>query len=185
MRSLALGSIAAAVVMYVLGFVFFGLLGDLAFDPLDPANAAAIQDTLGSSLAHTGTYLVPHDEAAWRTGPGAMVSFVIAGGAPGAAAAMIGGFAHILVSAALIGLGVKAVGGDFARRSRAVLWLGIAAAVMMHLGDPVWMGFGWRYSLYACVADAVMFVAGGLVLARWFTSSDARRAPVGAATAAE
>jgi hypothetical protein len=184
MRSLALGSIAAAVVMFALGFVFFGLLSGQAFDSLDPANASAVQAALSSGLPHTGTYMVPTDEAAWHAGPGAVVNFVAAGGAPAPTMAMILGFIHMLVTAFLIGLGLKAIGGDFARQGRAVLWIGVAASLFMRLGDPIWMGFGWRYTLYVCVADAVMLVAAGLVLARWFTSA-AASLPTGAAAPAE
>lgn len=181
MRSLVLGSLAAAVLMFVLGFVFFGILGMQAFAPLDPATAVAVQAALGETLPATGTYMVPGDEEEWMRGPGAVVNYVAAGGAPAMGAAMALGFVHFLVSALLIGLGLRIVGGDAARRAQAAIWFGLAAAVFMRLGDPIWYGFAWRFALFGFVADAVMFIAGGLVLARWFSGAERPAAPRSAA----
>ena len=171
MRSLAVGSVIAAVVMFALGFVFFGMLGMMMFDPLSAETAAFVQSALGGSLPETGTYMVPLDEQAWMRGPGALVQYVAAGAAPDMAMAMGMGFVHFLLSALLIAYGLKAIGGDFARQASAVVWFGLAASAFMHLGDPIWYGFAWRATLFQFVADAVMFIAGGLVLARWFTST--------------
>ena len=175
MRSIAVGSIVAAVVMFALGFLFFGVLGMMMFAQLSPDAAAAVQSALAGNITATGTYMVPADEAAWMTGPSAVVNFVAAGGAPDMAMAMGMGFVHFLLSSLLFAYGLKAVGGDFARQARVVLWFGIGAAVFMHLGDPIWYGFAWQQTLFEFVADSVMMIAGGLVLARWFTS--AREAP--------
>lgn len=185
MRSLAIGSVAAAVVMFALGFVFFGLLGMQAFTPIDTDAASAVQAALGSSLKATGAYMIPPDEQAWMIGPSALVNFVAAGGAPTMPVAMIEGFLHMLITAVLIGLMLRAVGGDFARQSRVVLWAALAASLFMHLGDPIWYGFAWRSSLFVFVCDAIMFAAGGLVLARWFTSTARVEVPTGAAAPAE
>ena len=185
MRSLALGSIVAAVVMFALGFLFFGVLGMMMFAPLSPEAAAAVQAALGSNIHATGTYMVPADETAWMTGPSAVVDFVVAGGAPSMAVAMTMGFVHFLLSSLLIAYGLRVVGGDFSRQARVVLWFGIGAAVFMHVGDPIWYGFAWRNTLFELVADAVMLVAGGLVLARWFTSARETAPASSAAVAAE
>jgi hypothetical protein len=170
MRSIAIGSAVAAVVMFALGFVFYGLLGTMMYAPIPVDVASGVQQALGSSLSETGTYMVPPEETAWMQGPSAVVSFVAAGDAPTMTLALLLGFVHFLVSALLIGFALKAVRGDFARRARTVLWFGLGAAVLMHLGDPVWYGFAWRPAVFAFISDAVMFVVGGLVIARWFVS---------------
>jgi len=175
MRSIVVGGLVAAVLMFILGFIFFGLLHGMAFDPLAQDVAASVQASLGATLPATGTYMIPGNEEAWMKGPGAVVQYVMAGGAPSMTQAMILGFLHMAVTAMLIGLALRAAGGDFARQSMIVLWVGIAAACFMHLGDPIWYGFGWRSSLFLFVADGLMLIAGGLVMARWFTSS--RSAP--------
>ena len=170
MRSIFAGSVAAAVTMFVLGFVFYGLLFQIALSPLAVETAAAAQAALGSQLTASGTYMIPATEEAWMAGPSALINFVAAGEAPTMAMAMTMGFIHFLIAAFLVALGLRAAGGGFERQARIVLWLGIAAAFFMHLGDPIWFGFGWKMSLFTFVADSAMFIAAGLVLARWFTS---------------
>lgn len=175
---LIVGSLAAAVLMFALGFVFFGLLFPMALSPITAEAASAAQAALGASLPASGTYMVPIDEEAWMAGPSALINFT-AGGAPPMGMAMALGFLHFAVSAYIIGLALRAVGGGFARQAAATLWFGLAAAFFMHLGDPIWYGLSWRASLFEFVADAVMFIAAGLVLARWFTSTR-EAAPVAA-----
>ena len=179
---LVLVSLAAAVLMFALGFVFFGLLFPMALSPLAPEAASAAQAALGAALPASGTYMVPATEEAWMAGPGALIQFTAAGDAPAMATAMVGGFVHMAVSAFLIGLGLQAVGGTVATRSAAALWIGLAAAFFMHLGDPIWYGSGWTMALFVFVADGLMFIAGGLVLARWFTG---REPPAAAAQPAD
>jgi hypothetical protein len=173
MRSLLVGSLAAAVVMFVLGFIFFGLLFPMALAPLPVEAGAALQGALGGQLTASGSYMVPMEEAAWMKGPSALIHFTAAGEVPAMPVAMALGFVHMVISALIIGTALKAVGGDFARQSRVLLWFGLAAAFYMHLGDPIWYGYGWRLPLFVFAADGLMFVAGGLVLARWFTGERA------------
>ena len=88
MRSIAVGGIFAAIVMFALGFLFFGVLGMMIYAPLGAEDAAAVQAVLGSSLPATGSYMIPADEAAWMAGPSAVVNYVAAGGAPSMPMAM-------------------------------------------------------------------------------------------------
>lgn len=170
MRSLPVGAIVAAIVMFILGYVFFDLLHGMMLSPLDPAAATAVQAALGANLTASGTYMVPSTPEAWMAGPGAMIMFTAAGDAPSMGMAMGMGFLHFLISAFLIGLALKGVGGDEMRRMKAAVMFGLAAAFFMHLGDPVWYGNGWRAALFVFCADGVMFIVGGLILAKWFTA---------------
>lgn len=180
MQRLVIGSLMAAAVMFVLGFVFFGVLGTQSFSPASTEAAMAIQTAMEENLAGTGTYMIPPEEEAWMTGPSGVVNYVAAGDAPAnMAITMAEGFVHMLVSALLFGVALMATGGDFARQSRVVLWGGLAASMFMHFGDPIWMGFDWRHALYLFGAHAIMFIGGGLALAWWLT-----RAPAASATAA-
>lgn len=173
MRSLPVGSLVAAIVMFGLGFVFFDLLHGMMLTPLDAATATALQGALGANLTEAGRYMIPATPDAWMAGPGALIDFTPAGAAPSMGMAMGLGFVHFLISAFLIGLALKGVGGDEDRRMKAAVMFGLAAAFFMHLGDPVWYGFGWRAALFVFVADGVMFIAGGLILAKWFTAEAA------------
>lgn len=167
----ALGSFAAAAIMFVLGFIFFAALGGMMYDPLSEEAAAAVQSALGTTLAETGTYSVPVGEEAFMRGPSAIVQYIAAGGVPTLPMGLVMGFVHFLLTALLIGYALKAVGGDFGRQARVVFWFALAASAFMRLGEPLWLGASWRPALYVFVADAVIIIAGGLVLARWFTSS--------------
>lgn len=170
MRSLPVGALVAAIVMFLLGYVFFGVLFPMALSPLAPDAAQAVQAALGSHLPASGSYAVPMDEAAWMAGPSALITFAAAGEVPTMAMAMILGFIHMAICIFIFGLALKAVGGDFARQCKVVLLTGIAAAAFMHLGDPIWYGGGWKMSIFLFVADGVLLIVGGLVLAKWFTS---------------
>jgi len=172
----ALGGLIAAAVMFFLGFIFFVLLGGMMFDPLAAQTGASVQSALGGMLPATGTYMIPADEAAFMRGRSAVVQYVAGGELPTMGMAMGMGYVHFLLTALLIGYGLKAIGGDFSRQARAVIWFGLAASALMHLGDPIWYGLSWRPALFEFVADGVMYIAGGLVLARWFTSAREGRA---------
>ena len=170
MRSLPVGALAAAIVMFALGFVFYGILGMMVYTPLDPAVAGAVQGALAEHLSATGTYIAPADEEAWMRGPAAVVHFVAAGGAKAMPVTMALGFLNFAVAAFLIGLGLKGAGGSAQRQMTLVFWFALGAAVFMHIGDPIWYGFAWRAALIEFAFDTIMLVAGGLVLAKWFTS---------------
>lgn len=177
MRSLPLGALVAAIVMFLLGYVFFDLLFPMALTPLAPDAAQAVQAALGSHLPASGSYAVPMDENAWMAGPSALITFAAAGQVPTMAMAMILGFLHMAVCIFIFGLALNAIGGDFARQAKIVLLVGTAASAFMHLGDPIWYGGGWKMSIFLFVADGVMLIAGGLVLAKWFTADRGGSAP--------
>lgn len=168
MRSLPVGAVVAAIVMFALGFFFFDVLHGMMFTPLSTEAATAAQGAVGGVLTTSGTYMVPDNPESWMRGPGAVIYFTAAGDAPSMGMAMGMGFGHFLISALLIALALKGVGGDSGRRMKAAILFGLAAAFFMHLGDPIWYGFGWRSSLFLFVADGVMFIVAGLILAKWF-----------------
>jgi len=177
MRSLPVGALVAAIVMFLLGYVFFDLLFPMALSPLAPDAAQAVQAALGSHLPASGSYAVPMDEGAWMAGPSAMITFAAAGEVPTMVMAMALGFVHMAVCIFIFGLALKAAGGDFARQAKVVLLTGIAVSAFMHLGDPIWYGGGWKMSIFLFIADGVMLIVGGLILAKWFTSDRAAAAP--------
>jgi hypothetical protein len=171
MQRLVIGSLLAAVVMFVLGFVFFGVLGQQAYTPASVEAGMALQTSMEEGLPATGTYMIPADEQAWMTGPSAVINYVAAGDAPGnMPVTMATGFVHMLVSALLVGVALMAISGN---RTRAVLWFGLAAAVFMRLSGPIWYGFDWRHTLFMFGADAIIFIAGGLTLAWWLGRASA------------
>jgi hypothetical protein len=185
MRSLVVGSLFAAVLMFIIGFVLMGLLGSAAYTPASPQSAAALQAALRDNLTATGTYAVPdpwtaEGEAAWMAGPAAVIRHVASGDSPGVVQSIAGGFVDMFVAALLMGFGLAA-SGNFRDRARLVVCFALAAGVFMHLGEVAWMGFDWRYSLYVFMSDVLMFIAGGLVLARSLARNEAAATPTAVA----
>lgn len=177
MPRMLLGAIAAAVAMFILGFIFFATpLQFIGFGSVDAAQSANLQAALAQNIAATGTYVVPNPASAEGTvlygkGPIAMVHYNSMGFAVADMGVLIGGFVHMLVIALLIGfalLGVASRVTDFGSRARLALLFAVAGAAFIHLGEPVWMHVDWAYAIYGFVADGVMLAAAGLIIARWF-----------------
>ena len=177
MGRVILGSVAAAIAMFVIGFIFFATpLTGIATGSLDNPQAAAVQQALAANVAETGTYHVPSGDTPEQTvmygqGPIAMVHYNSGGFPVADAGAMIGGFVLDFLVALLIGaalLGITDRVADFGSRARVAVIFAAAAAAFMHLGPPIWYHLGWTYFVYLFIADFAALAAAGLILARWF-----------------
>src|SRR3546814_7158065 len=99
-----IGAVAAAVAMFILGFVFFasGLQKTVTAN-LDDVPAAAVQQTLAANLPGSGVYFVPDPEASssqtvmYGQGPIATIHYNISGFPAMDSGALLGGFIHMLV----------------------------------------------------------------------------------------
>lgn len=172
-----IGCIAAAIAMFIVGFIFYATpLSFLAYATASDAANAAVQNALAAGLPKTGTYIVPWPNTAEGTvlygrGPVAMIHYNTAGFAVSDPSVMFAGFAHMLVSVAVLGLGLLAIADrvtDFASRARLVVCGALAASIFMHLGEPIWYHHDWTHFIYLFVADFIALATGGLVIARWF-----------------
>jgi hypothetical protein len=179
MIRVAIGSIAAAVAMFIMGFIFYATpLGSIPVGGLDDSGAAAVQQALsqhmGDGDARTVIVPLPEGEAQQRMyidGPIAMVHFNPSGFAVGDTGTMLSGFIHMLISALLLGAALYALAGhvrDFAARMSIIVLFGLAASCYMHLGMPIWWHQDWTFHIYLFVADAVTFIVGAGIIARWF-----------------
>ncbi len=188
-----LGSVVAAVAMFILGFVFFAVLGTIPLSDVGDNEAAAIQSVLASNMDNSGatTALVPSgtgeaQQQMYLSGPVAMIHYNPDGQEIGGASTMLGGFIHMLISALILGGALYTLSGhvrDFVARVSIVALFGIAASVFMHLGNPIWWHQDWLYHGYLFFADAVMFIVAGGIIARWFLPRDKTQADtVGAET---
>lgn len=177
MVRLVIGSVAAALAMFVAGFIFWATpLMRIGYSQANEAQSAAVQQALASNLPHTGVYIVPDPGTQGGTvlygrGPVATVDYNSAGFAVSDGGAMIGGLVHEWVVALMIGLTLLAVADrvtDFPSRARLVIGLSAAAAVLFTLSQPIFNHGDWRFAIYNLVATLAMLCAGGLVIARWF-----------------
>ena len=191
MVRIIIGAVVAAVAMFVIGFIFFATpLKNLALANLDDAPAAAVQNALAANLPRTGTYAVPGVDTPAQTnmysrGPIATVHYNTSGFGAEDPAALIKGFVFNIVIALLIGLALAGIGGrvtDFASRARAAVILAVAGVAFSHLSEPIYLHHDWTYLIYVFVADSLMLLAAGLILAWFLPGRDASAAPADAPT---
>lgn len=178
MGRVILGSVAAAVAMFVIGFIFFATpLAKLNYSSLDDTQAATVQQALAANLPKTGTYFVPEAEASaaqtvmYGRGPVATIHYNRGGFPAMDAGVLIGGLILNFVTALLIGAALLGITGrvtDFGSRARVATIFALAAAAFMHLGTPLYYHHDWTHAIYLFIADFVALAAAGLILARWF-----------------
>jgi hypothetical protein len=184
MIRMVLGAAAAAVAMFVIGFIFFGPLGlsNLATGNLDDNQAAAVQQSLAANLPSTGTYFVPSAEKSpaqtvmYGQGPIATVHYNTAGFAAMDTATLGMGIAFNFLIALVMGLALLGIDGrvsDFGSRARVAAMLSVAGVAFTHLSEPIYYHHDWPYFIYVFVADGLMLATAGFILA-WFLP----RAPV-------
>ncbi len=172
-----IGSAAAAVAMFVIGFIFFGLgLQNLAIKGVGDTQAAPIQQALRANIAETGAYLVPGDRTPeqtrmYGTGPVATIHYNVNGQMAGMTAGLaLKGLIFNFAIALAMGLALIGIDGrvrDFGSRARVAAVVAVAAAAFAHLGVPLYFPQGWPYYIYLFIADAVALAAAGVIVA-WF-----------------
>lgn len=177
MIKVIIGAAAAAIAMFVIGFILFATpLSKLGTASLDNAQAAAVQQALAQNLRETGTYSVPGVDTPEQTnmysnGPIATVHYNMHGFGAVETGSLIGGLVLYFVVALLIGaalIGIDRRVPDFGSRARVVVIFAVAASAFMHLSEPIMYHHDWGHFIYRFFADALMLSAGGLIIARWF-----------------
>ncbi len=167
------GGVAAAVVMFILGFIFYATpLYKLGSASLDNSRAAAVQLALAQNVPETGTYFVPSGDTPEQTvmygrGPIATIHYNTRGFSIADPAIMIGGFVHMLVVSLLMAVGLYTLSlhiPGFGERVRLLVLGVIGAAIFMRLGEPIWFHQDWGHAVYLFLADCVSLIAAGLVI---------------------
>ena len=189
-----IGGVAAAVAMFILGFIFYATpLYKLGTGTLDNAQAAAVQQSLASNIPTTGTYFVPSGDTReqsemYSRGPIATIHYNTRGYAVADPGVMIGGFIHMLVVALLIAVGLYTVARyvpSFAERVKLLALGAIGATVFMRLGEPIWYHHDWGNAIYLFIADTVTLIVAGLIILKLLPRNLASAAAPAGATRAE
>ena len=184
-----IGAAVAAVVMFIIGFIFFATpLAKLGMASLDDAQAAAVQQSLAANLPRTGTYSVPGMDTQAQTnmfsqGPIATVHYNTRGFAAMDAGSLVMGLVlnfivALMIGAALIGIDRRVP--DFGSRSRVAVIIAVAATAFAYLGEPIYWHHDWGHFIYLFVANSLMLAAAGLVLAWFLPRAPAHAAPADA-----
>src|SRR3954469_1823301 len=187
-----IGGLIAGIVMFLIGFVFWGTpLSGVAFSKASDTDSAIVQTALAQGLTRTGTgtYLIPTPSTPQGTvlygrGPIATVHFNTGGFAANDLSMMAPGLIFALVSGLLMSFGIAAVGGenDFAQIARLVILFSLGTTIWTILAQPVFNNYGWTYWIYFFVSEAIAFIVAGLIIARWFVAKDAPAQAVAAET---
>lgn len=177
MIRVVIGSAAAAVAMFVIGFIFFGLgLQNLAMKSVGDLQAAPIQQALRANIADTGTYMVPGERTPeqtrmYGTGPVATIHYNVNGQIAGMnAGTAFKGLIFNFVIALAFGFALIGIDGrvrDFGSRARVAAIIAVAAAAFAHLGMPLYYPYDWAWYIYLFLADGVALAVAGVIVA-WF-----------------
>ena len=173
------GGIFGGFALYLVGLLFWGTpLSELAFSSVDDSRNAALQAALAQNLteAGTGTYVVPWPATGQGTvlfgrGPIATIHFNMNGFPVVDTSALIAGLILALATGLIIAAAMAIVGErvfSFAERARVVILFALAAALYLHLGQPIFNHYGWGYFIYLFLSDFIGLSMAGLVIARWF-----------------
>lgn len=178
-KGIWLGSLLAAVVVFVWGFLFWGLP---IINPIDSGvDGAKAQEALKQLVpaGKDGVYFVPAmpgdqmtEEWAALHRQGPLVTLIVrqAGAPPMAPTVFLLGFLHNFVTACLIGLLLSKVVGalpSYGARLAFVALAGLAATIWGHAGDPIWMYHPWRFHVLAMIYDIIAWGLTGSILARF------------------
>jgi len=188
MIRIVIGSIVGGIAQFFVGFVFWGipLLSRIPFSVAPDPQNAAVQTALAQNLTTTGTgtYYIPWPDSAAGSvlhgrGPVALIFFNTNGFAQMSSSALVTGLILSVVTMLLLGVALNIVAArvtDFPSRAKLVVLVAVATVLYFTLTMPVYNYYmPWGYWIYSALSELVGFVAGGLILARWFVPhADAR-----------
>jgi hypothetical protein len=182
-----LGGIVAGFILFALGFVFWQTpLSGLAYKNLPDAQGAAVQTALAQNLTQTGTgtYRIPDPKnqqgaLLFAKGPIATVDYNTDGFSPTGTAGLLPSLIVAMGAGMLLafGLGAVAAGRTFGDLARLAVFASLGFCAWIFLATPIANHFGWGFWVYAFIAEAVSFIAAGLVVARWFVPHGHRERP--------
>ena len=176
MQRLVLGSLAAGIAMWLVGFIFWSpLLSWIPLAAIPDADAQMVQQALAAKLGPlgTGTYAIPSATTTAGTvlqanGPVAIVHFTNRGFPALDSFSLIWGLVLAIGCAFAGGLAMRMVAGGlgFGERIRLVALLAVGVAGYADLSQPVFNHAPWGFFVFLFVSHVVTWVAAGAVLAR-------------------
>jgi hypothetical protein len=174
------GALVGAVILYVFGFLWYGMsgIGESSFSSLP--NEETVVNTLTGAGLTSGTYIYPRMErngepismddwtALHAKGPLFEVRYHADGVEPMSATMFISGFVHFLVStllaAWLLSVALPRL-ESYAKRVMFLTMLGIFAGVFVQLSGPIWFYYPWDRALSDLAYDGLAWLVAGLGMA--------------------
>ena len=168
-----IGAVAAAIAMFIIGFIFFATpLAKIGSATVDNAQAAAVQQALAMNLPRTGTYYVPSGDTPEQTvmygqGPVATIHYNTGGFSIADPGVMIGGFIHMLIVTLLMAVGLYILSrhvASFTERVKLLMLGTLGATIFTRLADPIWFHHDWGHAIYLFIADTISLGVAGLII---------------------
>ncbi len=184
MKRLILGVAIASILLYLWGFVYWGLGPYSSMVWKQAKDDVAAGKSLLQHFPEAGTYYVPastHDqetlERLFQKGPIALVHLISTTGRPVMdPSIMIQGFLLNLVVIILIGLLLRRVSASlpsYSSRIGFVFLAGITSVILIDFGDMIWWKISWDWKLYLAFYHVSAWVLTGLVLGRFVEPAQA------------
>jgi hypothetical protein len=176
MKRMIIGVAIAAVVLYVWGFLWWGL-GPYPWRIWQqPVDEAAARSALKEQFPENGPYFIPAytedteaAEQAYAAGPVAFVHMLhVEGRSIMDAGIMVRGFLNNVVAIVLIALVLRKAAPalpSWGRRARFVALVGLAATVLTEIGDAVWWEIDWNWKIYQAAYFMGFWMIAGIILA--------------------
>lgn len=176
MRRMLLGTVVGGVVLFVWGYVFWGVLPIAENIVLPVPNEAAVAQMLKDNIPSSGVYYIPGEGAkemsqAWvekhKAGPIAQIFFRRAGSDPNDPMFFVRGFGYMLLCAFLVAWLLKTALPalrSYAARAIFVIMVGFFGAVVAFSGAVWW--YQWLpYHLLSVAFNLTAWVFAGLAMA--------------------
>ncbi|MGJ8669122.1 MAG: hypothetical protein ACSHXK_06505 [Oceanococcus sp.] len=174
MKGVILGSIIGAALVFMWGFLFWGVLpfGNTAVVGVE--DQAGLQAQLDAYLDETGVYMLPFSkdetdaeyQALHAKGPIATVYYRAEGSEPMAPSTFLMGYLHEVVVLLIMGIMLKlAAVGSYGSRFVVVLLGGFAGSCFSSLAGPIWWLEPWNRAVIDLSYQAVAWLLAALVMA--------------------
>ncbi|MCA9078346.1 MAG: hypothetical protein KDA93_25180 [Planctomycetaceae bacterium] len=188
MKNLIIGTVIAAVVLYLYGFLYWGgaiPYGEHVWKQSSDDSAAGL--ALVQHFPDKGTYFVPASTnaaearvALYEQGPVAMVHMLAPQGRPEVdPSIMIQGFLVNLAFIIAVGLLMKHVVKalpSFGSRLMMAILAGLACTLLTDIGDIAWWTIDWQWKVYTGLYHFTAWVIVGAILAAFVRPNEAATA---------
>lgn len=176
------GVVATAIVLYVFGFVFWGV-ATVPYQSLQTvSDSIAAQEALAEHFTAVGTYMIPGSPAdtdnaeviagLYEAGPVAIVHVTSDGRPQYDPAIMISGFILNLLIVAVLATLFKVAGAsefrDFARLS---LVAAVLAVVLVDGGDMIWWQEPVSWAIWPVIYNLLSIIIAGHILGLFMKES--------------
>ena len=188
------GALVGALVLFFVGFIWYGLLpiGASSFKPLP--NPEAVVEAIKGGNMESGTYIYPFMErdgsattmeewqALHANGPLMEIRYHAGGAVVPDPGMMINGFIHFIISALIVAILMRMalpMLSSYGRRVGFVAMLGLFAGVFTHLSGPIWMYYPADRAIMDAVYSVLSWTLAGLAMAAIIKPRAAAVTPTG------